>query len=332
MKIRVIQSITTLLFIGLAFFSSNKVLAQNYIEDIEASDFTIKLNPATPGTNEQVTATVSSLIVSADRLRITWLIDGKVVKSGLGETTITFTTGEQGSLTNLETFVQVDNTSTIRKWNRISPADLDILWQADTYTPPFYRGKALPTPESFIRVVGMPNVRNEGAQKLENGMVFVWEHNGKRQPNDSGFGQNPFVYRNDFLDLEDQITLEVIHEDGLTRAKQSIFVPISNPEVVVYEDSSFLRKAFGKGEPAASGRLVFTAEPYYFSTKRELLNTLNYRWIMNGTTILEQTSPRKNELIATAPRGGVVTEIGIQVNHPSKPLQGSPVRNFTVVQ
>lgn len=326
-------SLIIVLFVFLfSAFHTSEIKAQSNIEQIESRDISLFLTPETPGTNETVTAELSSLLVDVNRMLITWFVDGEVVKSGFGETEISFSTGEQGEITSVEAYVQVDNSSAVRKWTRISPSDLDIMWEADTYTPPFYRGKALPSPESFIKIVGIPNVRNESSQKLENDMVFNWELNGKNLPEASGFGKNPLILRNDFLSREERIELEVIHKDGLTKAKSKILIPIVEPEVVVYEQKTYLRRANTALIDQTGERLIFSAEPYYFSTKRELLNLLRFNWFMNGKTILERTSDKKNELVANAPSKGTVTELGVRVEHPNKPLQETPVVNFNVIQ
>ena len=318
-------------FLGVSLFPAIDIGAQSFEETIEPGDIQLTLNPSTPGTNEIITARLESLLVNINRMLITWFVNGEIVKSGYGETQIRFNTGEQGQTTAIEAYIQVDNQNAVRKWAQVAPADLDILWEANTYTPPFYRGKALPTPESFIKIVGIPNVRNEGAQRLENGTVFNWNHAGKNLPNESGYGKNPLVIRNDFLRNEEDIELTVVHKDGFTQAQSAVNIQIQRPKTIVYEENSYLRLANKATVREPGKQLVFTAQPFYFSTKRELMNILDFRWVINSETQTQQTSERKNELIATS-RGGVTTEIGIEVNHPNKPLQSTPLQNFTVIQ
>ena len=310
----------------------NTTDGQNYIEDIDQRDIELTLDPPTPGTNEDVRAEVDSLLVDVNRMLITWFVNGEIVASGYGITEVDLTTGDQGEITSLEAYIQIDGAAPIRKWARIAPADLDILWEANTYVPPFYRGKALPTPESHITVVGIPNVRNQGAQALENNMVFNWSVNGKNMSEESGFAKNPLVIRNDFLRRSERVELEVIHRDGLTRASRSTTIPISQTEVVVYEKRNFLRVANGYKVAARGEDLTLIAEPYYFSTKSELLNLLEYNWFVNGEVVLNDTSKRKNELFARAQENGLTSEIGIQVKHTSKPLQRTDILNFNVIQ
>jgi len=51
----------------------------------------------------------------------------------------------------------LDSTHRIDKEIVIEPAQLDILWEStDSYVPPFYEGKALPSIESTIKVVALP--------------------------------------------------------------------------------------------------------------------------------------------------------------------------------
>ena len=309
----------SLMFFGVLPTTTN---AQPNIFSIEPADITMSFDPETPGTNEQVTVTVSSLITNLNRLRITWFINGEVIKTGIGETTLDFQTGIQGEVTTIDAYIQVDGQNTVRKWARVSPSDLDIVWQADTYTPPFYRGKALPTPESFIRVIGLPNVRNIGINNLEKSMVFNWDVNYENKPELSGFGRNPINIRNDFLRLEEVVELEVIHPDGLAEAKSSVTIPIVEPKLIIYSPLNYLKRAnYVNLRNENSSTIKLTVEPFFFSVKRETINTMNINWFINANLVFEETSDRKNELFLNAPTESVASQISVRAELQSKPLQ-----------
>ncbi len=314
-----------------SFLFLHSAYAQNFGSTIEARDISMNIDPKTPGTNEKITVSLESYIINVNRLRITWFVNGEIVLSGTGETEIQTTTGSQGELTSIEAYIQVDSGTNLRKWIQIAPADLDILWQADTYTPPFYRGKALPTPESFIKIVGLPNLKNEGAQSQEKKIVFNWTQNNTNLPDSSGFGENPLVIRNDFLTREEIIDLKVVHRDGLTTAEASVAINIVDPEVVLYKQGVGLRNANTLTPATNNQDLVLRAEPYFFSAKRELLGLLNFDWIVNAKTIGKTSSPIPNELPVEF-TGQQVAEIGVAVSNRSKPFQISPVATARVIQ
>jgi hypothetical protein len=308
-------------------------MAQTFDNSIESRDIQMELNPPTPGTNETVIVSLDSRIVNVNRMLITWFVDGVVVESGIGLTEITITTKSQGELTRIEAYIQVDNTTNLRKWLQIAPADLDILWQAETYTPPFYRGKALPTPESHIRIVGLPNLRNQGIQNLENNVVFNWRVNNENQPDDSGFGQNPLVIRNDFLRIEERVSLEVQLRDGLSRAERSVVIPITSPKIITYRGDSPLRNANNLNfENTNRQAAQIIAEPYHFSTRPELLGLLSYRWRVNGQ-VLNDINPQRPHVLDIQPddtRGAA--NVSLFIENPTKLLQSASTGELTVLQ
>ena len=324
--------ITCILLLG-AFGTAQKAAGQTFDNSIESRDIRMVLDPPTPGTNETVTISVTSLVVNVNRLLITWFVDGQVVDSGIGKTSITITTKRQGQLSRVEAYVQIDNVSNLRKWIQIAPADLDILWEADTYTPPFYRGKALPTPESHIKIVGMPNLRNRGVQSLENEVVFNWKVNNKNQSTKSGFGKNPLTIRNDFLRLEERISLNVQHTDGLTQAEENIVIKITQPKVVLYRGDSPLRNANNLDfEDTELQSVEIVAEPFHFSSRPELLNLLSYRWRINGQ-ILNELNPRNKNVLSILPDPSQgAANVSLLVENPVKLLQSASSGDLAVIQ
>ena len=318
---------------GLFLVFGGNAAAQTFDGSIETRDIKMVLDPPTPGTNETVSVSVESLIVNVNRMRITWFVDGEAVLSGIGETEITITTKDQGSLSRVEAYIQVDGDTNLRKWIQIAPADLDMLWQADTHTPPFYRGKALPTPESFISIIGLPNLRNEGAETQEQTVIFNWTQNGRNLPDDSGYGANPLIIRNDFLKLEERIELTAIHTDGVSRSSQLVTIDIVQPIVNIYEEGTYLRNA-NQTEGVSFGQgLTFVAEPFFYSVSRDFKKLLRFTWFTNGRVLDSALLGSKPYVLSTqsALEGGVA-DIAVEVEHPLKPLQLAPRATIRVVQ
>lgn len=317
---------------GFFAISPNQSQAQTFDGSIETRDIQLTLDPETPGTNEEVRVSVDSYVVNVNRMRITWFVDGEVVASGIGQTEITVTTRDQGDLTRVEAYIQVDTETNLRKWIQIAPADLDILWQADTYTPPFYRGKALPTPESFITIIGLPNLRNAGAQSQQHSVVYTWRHNGENLSDESGYGANPLVIRNDFLDLEERVELSVVHSDGYSRANRTITIPITNPLVNLYASNSYLRNANRSIDTSLRREITLLAEPYYYSVSRDFKNLLRYTWFINEQTLSADQLGDQKFILPIRSVGDSLADVAVGIEHPLKPLQLAPRASIRVIQ
>ncbi len=64
-----------------------------------------------------------------------------------------------------------------------------LLWQADdSYVPPFYKGKAMPSAESSIKVVALPEIRNGSTIVSVQNMTYSWQKDYNKDVNDSGYG------------------------------------------------------------------------------------------------------------------------------------------------
>ena len=67
--------------------------------------------------------------IDLDRSAITWFVNGKAVKSGVGEKTLSTKTGANGAPLVVRAEI-VAGGKTIIKERTIIPADVDILWEA----------------------------------------------------------------------------------------------------------------------------------------------------------------------------------------------------------
>jgi len=47
------------------------------------------------------------------------------------------------------------------------PALVDLMWEANTYTPPFYKGKALTSSKSSITVTAIPQLKTSDKKILD---------------------------------------------------------------------------------------------------------------------------------------------------------------------
>lgn len=61
--------------------------------------------------------------------------------------------------------------------------DVDILWQAETYTPPFYQGYARPSFGSDLKLFAIPHIKDSlGNTIAKDKLIFNWQKDGKNLP------------------------------------------------------------------------------------------------------------------------------------------------------
>lgn len=112
---------------------------------------TFTTSPEFPLPQSQVSISASSYAVDLGASDIAWYIDGKPIKHGIGLATFEFETGEIGKKIVVQMVIPNSPQGVVKEEIVIIPTITDVLWEADTYTPPFYRGKALPTHRSKVK-------------------------------------------------------------------------------------------------------------------------------------------------------------------------------------
>jgi hypothetical protein len=141
----------------LSFFSFSSAETEINVQDNEINVETI---PDNPQPYQDVTINLTSYATDLNKAIITWQgVNSSQNLSGIGKTSYTFKAGGPNTTNTFDiTITPVGSNNTISKRITISPSEIDILWESvDGYTPPFYKGKALPTLGSSIKVVAVPN-------------------------------------------------------------------------------------------------------------------------------------------------------------------------------
>lgn len=296
--------------------------AQNY-QIINASDILMTMNPELPGPYQDVTITLESYAINIDASRITWIVNNEKILSGVGEKKITVKTKNLGEPLLVEVQVKWNQVDTLIKRVRIEPAYVDLLWEAvNSYTPPFYKGKALPASESILRVVALPSGVIGNDQ-----FVYTWEHNGNVQQDQSGFKKHSFEARNNFFDKKFVVDVNVTGRLTPFRARASLVVPRFDPEIHFAINNPL-------GVPVAqinngfriNGKFnTLVAHPYYFSVK-EGLKYIQVLWTIDGepyTPPLSSSRPSIEIPVIPPSEGSGSSDIRVQIVNNNEILQQS---------
>jgi len=182
MRNKILISISALIFTFFAFSAYAQV--QN-------ADVVIDINPKYPRANEEVKASLSSYATDLNKSKISWKLNGQISIEAVGKKDFSFTTAGVGLQTVLEAEIQTSDGSFLNKKIIITPSDIDMLWEAtDSYTPPFYKGKALNTSEGMLKIVALTNSRDSA------GLSYNWKLDDTNKPDSSGYKKNYYIFKN----------------------------------------------------------------------------------------------------------------------------------------
>ncbi len=271
-----------ILFFIISFFSiSNANL------DLNNQDLNIKLDPKFPSANESVTASTEIYITDMNRAKVSWYVDGILKSEGIGEKEFSFRTKDFGEATNLTIQISSSDIGQISKTFKIIPAELDLIWEADTFTPPFYKGKALNSHQGIIKIVALPNfIKSNGVKIDPKELIYTWKKDWKISANNSGYGKNSFSFIGPELFREKVISVEAETIDGTIKSKNNILIENYLPEIIFYEDDPLLGILTNKNLKYfpifnnKSEEIKITAYPFFFSLYNE--EDVQYDWFINN--------------------------------------------------
>jgi hypothetical protein len=139
------------------------------VQAVSVNSVSVNVQPENPTPYENVTISLVSYASNLDSVLINWSLNGKTVLAGIGKKEFSMKAGADGSTSTITVSISLPD-GMIEKKILIKPNLMVLLWQAnDSYVPPFYKGKAMPSPESEVKVVAMPDVVNS------KNMTYSWQ-------------------------------------------------------------------------------------------------------------------------------------------------------------
>ena len=140
-----------------------------------SNNINIESSPRFPEPRETVVLTLNAYSIDTNGSSITWLVDGVELTDKNNERSITVIAGEIGVIKNISAIISKAGTvNTIT--HRLKPTRIDTYIEADSLVPTFYKGRALPSIGSNIRVTALPFT---GETIAPNEYAYLWRLNNK---------------------------------------------------------------------------------------------------------------------------------------------------------
>lgn len=275
------------LFLGFlcffVFFSGQIVKGQ--LVGRAPNDIVLLVSPENPEPFGKVTAELNNNLIDLSRATIIWRQNGKEVGRGVGLKKISLTVGRSGIETIIKATVTLQDGSVQSVQKTIQPGTLDLLWEAGTITPPFYKGKALPSPKSVVQLTAMPFFSSNGKTLAPSELYYKWYIGSKFMSDYSGKGKSFFRLSLPKIGGEIEIKVIVSSLGESIKAEKKITLTSFMPEILFYEETPFtgpkLEKALPNSVTLSEKEYSVWAGLYNFS----LGSSLTYNWSQNGTSI-----------------------------------------------
>ncbi len=301
-------------------FPTKKELQKRTLVD----NVTIQTTPEYPDPNETIKAVAFGFLSDFDTATISWSINGKVVERGVGKKTFSFQNGDSGKTTTLAMNVITNSGVSIKKEVSFTPLGTTILWEADTYTPPFYKGKPLLSSEAQVRAIAVPDGGNAS------NFIYKWEKNGEFLASASGYGKDSFVFKGPKPFGETGVRVNISSLNKTLGSKKSVNLPVSQPFILFYESHPLIGTWYNR--PVATNLNItkkefsIIAEPYFFSNENSEKPTLAYKWSLNGRVA---HNPGRKITIKNESGGKSVSSLALRMRGLTQTFQ-SASRSLTI--
>ncbi|MDB5204555.1 MAG: seg [Candidatus Taylorbacteria bacterium] len=277
------------IILGLFVFFSfqNIVFAENMTIPTEIPDLEeqidVTVDPKYPQPSDPVTITLDAYGVDLNNSDISWANGGKTLLQGKGERVLKTTAGKAGEIVTISATIAPPNSRQLVKTITITPQSVDILWEAKTYTPPFYKGKAMFSPQEDLKLVAIPN------QISSSNAIYKWTQDGVVYADRSGFGVNTFKYTGDIISKPTDFVVDVSDGNGNT-AENFMAIAPTDPEVYIYENNPRYGILFNKDlsnlfDLGTNQEGNISIYPFFFGATDRASKNLEYKWMINNATI-----------------------------------------------
>lgn len=266
----------------------------------------ISMSPQYPGPQQTVTLTLSSALYDVESSAIVWRANGSVIAQGPGVKSVQIQTGAVGDDTRVSADLSAPSGSANAEFT-ITPTAVDLLWESTSYTPPFYRGRALPAAGAPITLVAIPHFGSKHAV-APSSAVYTWRQDGRVLASLSGRGRSSATFSGPSLYGSTIITVDVAAPDGSVSGEASVRIADQSSPLVLYEDHPLygilFNRALGSGSNISSTESSFAAIPFFAPVKSPLERGLSYTWKVNDTAVApSETHPNEITINAAASTG-----------------------------
>ncbi len=257
-----------------------------------------------------------------------WIINNKTYAREIGLNKISFLLDKKTTVTLL--ILTQDGNIITKEWT-FDPQNTLIIWEARTYTPPFYKGKSLYTPESSLVLHAINlDVENPLTNVYAN---YVWKVDDRVKGEQSGVGKSTYMYKGDLLGLEPLFRVDFSgvssFSDGLADIARKevngsgIMRVQTNPSAIFsYEKKPLLGVLFNKSiqetYTLTTPETTIVAYPVYYSLNSSLSG--DYTWTINNTIVGQQ-----NHLTIKKIRSNELSRLGVEIKNTNSLLQNSDI-------
>ena len=299
----------------------NAVKGRSLDGEERTDTMSFRVNPQFVSPGDEISITLLHYGTDLDNAYIEWYDENGLILAGTGKSLIEkFKVNEKGLPETISVIVRDIDDTVYEKSITIRPAEIALIYETDTLTPPFYDGKTDVTFESLLKVVALPHVLDKNGNKTrKENLVYKWRVNNDVILNQSGRGENVLYYQIPYIDDEVEVSVEISDPGSNFSNISRLDIELNNPEILFYQDHPTLgvlyNKATGSEIDLFSKEISLLSFPLFFNKN----GSLSFSWFMNGKLITGENNDTISLRNENNQEGA--SEISTEVTNLSKKIQ-----------
>ncbi|MFZ2886967.1 MAG: hypothetical protein WA021_04075 [Minisyncoccia bacterium] len=259
-----------------------------YAQSDFGRELILTISPTYPAPGQTVRLSIKTYALDLDRSTVTWFVNEKEVARGVGLMETTIVAGQYGAESRIDVVAVDEEEVSARATAVIRPTEVDLLWEAASYAPPFYTGRVLPGASSPIRAQAIARFTSaDGKPVADKDIVYTWYRNDAVTV--SGRGKSSVVVPGPTLFGADIFRVVAVSADKTLSGEASTRIPSVDPFTMLYENHPLFGILYHRSiEPGATTletEQKVTAVPYFAGIVSPSDPRLMYEWSVNGTRI-----------------------------------------------
>lgn len=289
-------------------------------------ELSLSTNSPVPG--ETVTITARSYTVDINAAKVTWYVDGKVVKSTVGGTVYELKAPPLGKKLAIDVVATVPEGTTVKASLNLGSGSVDIIFETDGYVPPFFKGKIPAVYQNTVTIIAIPHISNRAGVEYDPAtLVYQWKRNGRALENQSGYGKQSIVMEGDIVPRPYDISVSVWPRDNSAVAESYFSVSAGSPEVSFYVDDPLYGPLFNRSvgstlRISANKETTVLGVPFGFNKPRVGTGDLSWEWGLNGKG-QSNLSSRESIILRSPDQSAGSSNIQLTIQNTDKILQGA---------
>lgn len=295
------------------FFASAQFLDPRTIP----AELRIVMEPRSPEPGDSVRLRAESDTLDLENAVIIWMVNDAEAARGRGLQTHTLTAPALGKETAVEVLVDgaADIASAALTFRSV---EIDLLWDSDSHTPPFYKGRALPSAGGTLGAEAVVRFkRSDGSYVPPKDITYSWSVDSSPVPSLSGRGKSSARIASPSLFGSKRISVEARSVDGFFSGNASVVISSVEPSLYLYMNHPLFgilyHRALNGGTEITDTEMTFIAVPLY-SPVPPGDRGLIYEWSVGGSRV-ETDAEDPDEIILSAANNTQEASIGLSLTH-----------------